>query len=90
MVTGRHGRPFHADGMCDVLLHAVSDETPFLRGQRVREEQRLAQSQGFLSHRGAGALEVRPDIGARNPTSRPKITASGVNVTGEAALNAAP
>src|SRR5207245_8406935 len=61
VVTGLHGRPFHADGMGDVLLHAVSDETPFLRGQRVREEQRLAQSQGFLSHRVAGALEVRWD-----------------------------
>ena len=67
VVTGCHGRPFHVDGMCDVLLHAVSDETSFLRGQRFREEQRLAQSQGFLSHRVAGALEVRPDIGGEEP-----------------------
>ena len=67
LVTGLHGGPFHADRVCDVLLHAVSDETPFLRGQRVRKEQRLAQSQGLLSHRGAGALEVRPDIDGEEP-----------------------
>ena len=70
-----------------VALDAVAHVLANIRWQSIREQHSLSESTGFLPDMFPGAIDDCPHArGARKARSRANITASGVNVAGDAPL----